>query len=50
MYLRCCHSGLWLTPSFSCYDDDYDDDLLDDHYDALGFDREFAGWDNGSDD
>ena len=37
-------------PSFSGYDDGYDDALLDDHYDALGFDPEFAGWDSGSND
>ena len=50
MCLRCCRTGLRLTPSFSGYDDDYDDVLLDDHYDALGFDPEFAGWDSGSSD
>ena len=31
MCLRCCRTGLRLTPSFSGYDDDYDDALLDDH-------------------
>ena len=50
MYLRCCRTGLWLTHSFSSNDDDYDDILLNNHYDALGYDPEFAGWDSDSDD
>ena len=50
MCLLCCRTGLRLTSSFSSYDDDYDDTLLDDHYDALGYDLEFAGWDSGFDD
>ena len=45
MCLCCYCTGLRLTPSFS----GYDDALLDDHYDALGFDPEFAEWDSGSD-
>ena len=44
------YSGRDITPSFSGYDDDYDDALLDDNYDALGFDLEFVGWDSGSND
>ena len=50
MCLRCCRTGLRLTPSFLGNYDDYDDALLDDHYDALGYDPEFIGWDSGSDD
>ena len=49
MCLRCYCTGLQFTPSFSGNDDDYDDALLDDHYDALRYDPEFAGWDSGSD-
>ena len=28
---------------------DYDDDLLLDHYDALGYDLEFVGWESEDD-
>ena len=50
MCFRCCRTELQLTSSFSGYDDDLADALLDDHYDALGYDLEFAGWDSDSDD
>ena len=47
MCLRCCRTGLRLTPYFSGDDDDA---LWDDHFDALGYDPEFVGWDSDSDD
>ena len=40
---------LGLDSLFLFTGNDNDDTLLDDHYDALGYDPEFMGWESDSD-